>query len=113
MMTPESIIDYNMDTGERTLLKQREVVGGYNQDAYRDETRYATSKDGQRIPIYLVYRKDLKKDGAQPLLLYSYGSYGSTEDPCRRCKSTDTYNTQYQIRNCNKLGSRHHICETG
>ena len=81
MMTPESIIDYNMDTGERTLLKQREVVGGYNQDAYQDETRYATSKDGQRIPIYLVYRKDLKKDGAQPLLLYSYGSYGSTEDP--------------------------------
>ena len=81
MMTPESIIDYNMDTGERTLLKQREVVGGYDQDAYQDETRYATSKDGQRIPIYLVYRKDLKKDGVQPLLLYSYGSYGSTEDP--------------------------------
>ena len=81
MMTPESIIDYDMDTGERTLMKQREVVGGYDQDAYQDETAYATSKDGQRIPIYLVYRKDLKKDGAQPLLRYSYGSYGSTEDP--------------------------------
>ena len=61
MMTPESIIDYNMDTGERTLLKQREVVGGYDQDAYQDETQYATARDGQRIPVYLVYRKDLKK----------------------------------------------------
>ena len=81
LVTPDAIIDYNMDTGERTLLKKQEVVGGYDKDAYQDEIHYATSRDGQRIPIYLVYRKDLKRDVAQPLLLYSYGSYGSTEDP--------------------------------
>ena len=82
MLTPSSVYDYNMDTGEKKLLKQREVVGkGYDQDLYDAETLYAVSRDGEKIPIYLVYRKDLKKKGAQPLLLYSYGSYGSTSDP--------------------------------
>ena len=71
-----------MDTQEKTLLKQSEVIGkGYDQSLYNAETVYATARDGEKIPIYLVYRKDLKKDGPQPLLLYSYGSYGSTSDP--------------------------------
>ena len=82
MLTPSSVYDYNMDTKEKKLLKQTEVVGkGYDQSLYDAETIYATSRDGEKIPIYLVYRKDLKKDGPQPLLLYSYGSYGSTSDP--------------------------------
>ena len=82
MLTPSSVYDYNMDTGEKKLLKQREVAGkGYDQGLYNAETVYAVSRDGEKIPIYLVYRKDLKKKGAQPLLLYSYGSYGSTSDP--------------------------------
>ena len=82
MLTPSSVYDYNMDTGEKVLLKQREIPGkGYNQDLYEAEALYATSRDGEKIPIYLVYRKDMKKDGPQPLLLYSYGSYGSTSDP--------------------------------
>ena len=82
MLTPSSVYDYNMDTGEKKLLKQREVVGkGYDQDLYDAVTVYAVSRDGEKIPIYLVYRKDLKKKDAQPLLLYSYGSYGSTSDP--------------------------------
>jgi len=82
MLTPSSVYDYNMDTGEKKLLKQREVVGkGYEPELYDAETIYATSRDGEKIPIYLVYRKDMKKKGAQPLLLYSYGSYGSTSDP--------------------------------
>ena len=65
------------------MLKQREVPGkGYDKDLYEAKTIYATSRDGkEKIPIYLVYRKDMKKDGPQPLLLYSYGSYGSTSDP--------------------------------
>ena len=82
MLTPSSVYDYNMDTQDKKLLKQSEVIGkGYDQSLYDAETIYATARDGEKIPIYLVYRKDLKKEGAQPLLLYSYGSYGSTSDP--------------------------------
>ena len=82
MLTPSSVYDYNMDTKEKKLLKQAEIIGkGYDQNVYDAETIYADSRDGEKIPIYLVYRKDMKKDGPQPLLLYSYGSYGSTSDP--------------------------------
>ena len=82
MLTPSSVYDYNMDTQEKKLLKQSEVIGkGYDQSLYDAETIYATARDGEKIPVYLVYRKDLKKEGPQPLLLYSYGSYGSTSDP--------------------------------
>ena len=82
MLTPYSVYDYNMDTGEKILLKQSEIIGdGYDQNLYDAETIYATSRDGEKIPIYLVYRKDLKRETPQPLLLYSYGSYGSTSDP--------------------------------
>ena len=82
MLTPSSVYDYNMDTKEKKLLKQAEIIGkGYDQNVYDAKTIYADSRDGEKIPIYLVYRKDMKKDGPQPLLLYSYGSYGSTSDP--------------------------------
>jgi len=81
MRTPESIFDYDMDSGEMKLMKQQKIIGGYDQNKYQDEIIYAKSRDEQLIPIYLVYRKNLKKDGPQPLLLYSYGAYGSTEDP--------------------------------
>ena len=82
MLTPSSVYDYNMDTKEKKLLKQSEVIGkGYDQSLYDAETIYATARDGEKILVYLVYRKDLKKEGPQPLLLYSYGSYGSTSDP--------------------------------
>lgn len=82
MLTPSSVYDYNMDTQDKKLLKQSEVIGkGYDQSLYDAETIYATARDGEKIPVYLVYRKDLKKEGPQPLLLYSYGSYGSTSDP--------------------------------
>ena len=81
MVTPSSTYDYNMDTGELTLLKQSEVVGGYDQDAYHSERRYAIAEDGQKVPISLVYKTNLITDDPQNLLLYSYGSYGSTRDP--------------------------------
>ena len=81
MVTPSSSYDYNMDTGEKTLMKQNEVVGGYDSDRYYSERLYAKARDGKKIPISLVYRKDLKTEGSQSLLLYAYGSYGSTNDP--------------------------------
>ena len=81
MVTPSTTYDYNMDTGEKTLMKQQEIVGGYDPKAYHSERFYATARDGKRIPISLVYRKDMKSDSPQSLLLYAYGSYGSTRDP--------------------------------
>jgi len=80
MTTPSSTYDYNMDTQQKTLTKQREVVGGYNIDNYQTERLYATAKDGTKIPISLVYKKTTKKSEKTPLLLYGYGSYGNSMD---------------------------------
>ena len=73
--------DYNMDTGETILLKQQEVVGGYDSEAYYSERLYANARDGKPIPISLVYKKDQRLDRPQNLLLYAYGSYGLSIDP--------------------------------
>ncbi len=81
MLTPSSTYDYNMDSGQLTLMKQQEVVGGYEQNNYESERLYAIARDGEKVPISIVYKKDLKKVESQNLLLYAYGSYGSTIDP--------------------------------
>ncbi|MCC8154460.1 MAG: S9 family peptidase, partial [Tannerellaceae bacterium] len=81
LTTPGSTYDYNMVTHEKTLLKEREVLGGYNKDDYHTERLYATAGDGVKIPLSVVYKKGVKKDGKAPLLLYGYGSYGATMDP--------------------------------
>tara|TARA_B100000767_G_scaffold97893_1_gene93898 strand:+ start:633 stop:2744 length:2112 start_codon:yes stop_codon:yes gene_type:complete len=78
---PPSTYDYNMDTGESILLKQQEVIGGLNYKDYQSLRLYAAGRDGEKIPISLVWKKALKKDVPQNLLLYAYGSYGSTIDP--------------------------------
>ncbi len=80
LTTPSSTFDYNMVTKEKTLKKQQEVLGGYDPKEYITERLYATAKDGTRVPISLVYKKGFKKDGKAPLLLYAYGSYGSSMD---------------------------------
>lgn len=81
LSTPTSTYDYNMDTRERKLLKRQEVVGGHNADDYEVERVWATAKDGTKIPMSLVYKKGIKKDGTNPFLLYGYGSYGYSTDP--------------------------------
>ncbi len=75
-ITPPSVYDYHVPSGESTLLKQQEVPGGYDPDCYASERLWATSRDGARIPISIVYEKSLKRDGGAPLFLYAYGSYG-------------------------------------
>ena len=80
MTTPNSQYDYNMTTGERTLLKQQEIVGGHNPTDYQSERVYATAKDGTKVPVSIVYKKGTKLDGSAPLLLYAYGSYGASMD---------------------------------
>ena len=76
LVTPDSVFDYDMDSHTSKLLKQTEVLGGYVPTEYQSERIYATASDGTKIPISLVYKKGVKKDGTNPLLLYGYGSYG-------------------------------------
>ncbi len=76
LITPNSMFDYDMKTRRSKLLKQTEVKGGYDPKQYHSERIYATAKDGTKIPISLVYRKGLIKNGRAPLLLEGYGSYG-------------------------------------
>lgn len=81
MKTPLTIYDYDMVTHERTLLKQEQVLGGFDSSNYVAERLHATAPDGVEVPISLVYRKGLERDGDNPLLLYGYGSYGVSIDP--------------------------------
>jgi oligopeptidase B len=84
-LTPRSVYDYDVRSGQRTLLKQQPVLGGYDPRPYASERVHATAADGTRIPISLVYRRDSfthepkwgeESNGGAPLLLYGYGSYG-------------------------------------
>jgi oligopeptidase B len=77
-VTPPSVYDYGMDTRERKLLKQTEVLGGYDPSLYESERVYAKAADGVLVPISIVYKKGVVKDGKAPLHLYAYGSYGAT-----------------------------------
>ena len=81
MTTPNSVFDLNMATQEKKLMKQQEVLGGFDKNNYVSERIYATARDGVKVPISVVYKKGFKKDGTQPLLLYAYGSYGASMDP--------------------------------
>ncbi len=81
LATPTTVYDFNMRTGEKTLLKRDPVLGGFDPAAYQTEFLFAPSRDGRRIPVSLIYRKGLRRDGSAPLLQYAYGSYGLSMDP--------------------------------
>jgi oligopeptidase B len=81
LVTPNSVFDYDMNTGKATLMKQTEVPGGFDRANYKSERVFATASDGTRIPMSMVYRKGVKLDGTAPLLLYAYGSYGISIPP--------------------------------
>lgn len=81
LTTPNSVIDYNMSTRQKTVLKEQEVVGCYDKTQYESHRLWAIAADGKKVAISLVYKKALKKDFGNPLLLYGYGSYGITVDP--------------------------------
>jgi oligopeptidase B len=81
LATPSSVIDFNMTTKEKEIKKEQQVLGGkFDKNNYIEERIWATATDGTKVPISIVYRKELKKDGKNPLLLYAYGSYGITMD---------------------------------
>ena len=81
MVTPQSIYDCDLASGKQTLLKETEVLGGYDKAQYTTERLWATARDGVKVPVSLVYRKGVKRDGTAPLFLYAYGSYGYGTPP--------------------------------
>jgi oligopeptidase B len=82
MVTPSSVIDFNMKNKTKEVKKEQEVVGGtFDKNDYTEERLWATAADGTKIPMSVVYRKGINKDAKNPLLLYAYGSYGVTIDP--------------------------------
>ncbi|MGH9031214.1 MAG: prolyl oligopeptidase family serine peptidase, partial [Acidimicrobiia bacterium] len=81
LATPASAYDYDLDARTTTLVKRQPVRGGYDPDAYETERVWATAADGTRVPISLVHRRGLARDGQAPLLLYGYGSYEVSIDP--------------------------------
>ena len=81
LITPNTVYDLNMKTGERTLRKRDAVLGGFDPAKYTAERVWAIARDGVKVPVSLAYKKDFKKDGTAPLYQYGYGSYGYSTDP--------------------------------
>lgn len=81
LTTPGTTYEFDMATRESVILKQQEIVGGYNADEYTSKRLYATARDGVKVPISLVYKNTTELGANTPLLQYAYGSYGSSEDP--------------------------------
>ena len=81
LTTPNSIYEYNMETKEVKLIKETEVLGGFNKNNYEAKRLWATAADGTKVPISMVYRKGFQQDGNGKLLLYAYGSYGNSSNP--------------------------------
>ncbi|MGO3807522.1 MAG: S9 family peptidase, partial [Sphingobacterium sp.] len=81
LVTPSSTFDYSMSSMTKELMKQQEVIGGYNSELYVTERQFASAIDGSKIPISIVYKREFEKNSQAPLLLYAYGSYGSSMDP--------------------------------
>ncbi len=84
LTTPATTYDYDMRSGERRLLKQEPVLGDFDPARYATELRFAPARDGARVPVSLLYRRDTPRDGTAPLYLYAYGAYGISQDPTFR-----------------------------
>ncbi len=81
LVTPSSVFDYFFKTKKRELRKQQEILGGYDSSQYASERVWAVSHDGAQVPVSLVYKKGMQRNGQNPLFLYGYGSYGISIDP--------------------------------
>jgi oligopeptidase B len=75
-LTPQSVFDYDVASGKSVLLKQQEVLGGYDPRQYVSERQWATARDGTKVPVSIVYKKGFQNDGKGRFYLYAYGSYG-------------------------------------
>jgi oligopeptidase B len=77
-ITPSSVYQYDLDSKKQTLLKRTEVLGGYDPSKYTVERIFITARDGAKVPVAMVYRKGIDAKAKNPMLLYAYGSYGSS-----------------------------------
>lgn len=117
LTTPGSLFEFDLTTGQRTLLKEQKVLGEFNKSDYQSERLFITARDGIDVPVSLVYRKDsFKKDGTNPLLQYGYGAYGITIDPDFSSQTLSLLNRGFvyviaHIRGSEMLGR--HWYETG
>jgi oligopeptidase B len=81
MVTPDTVLDYDLASGERTILKVQEIPSGYDASLYETERLEIIARDGVKVPVSVVYKKGFKKDGNGPLYLYAYGAYGHAIPP--------------------------------
>ncbi len=81
MTTPKSTYDINLETDQQKLIREQSVVGDFDRNNYRTERLFVAARDGTRVPVSIVYRKGMEKNGRNPLLQYAYGSYGSSTEP--------------------------------
>jgi oligopeptidase B len=81
LTTPATVYDYDIQTGERQLMKRMPVLGDFDPANYRTELAWAEARDGKKVPVSIVYRAGVARDGTAPMLQYAYGSYGATMDP--------------------------------
>jgi oligopeptidase B len=81
LTTPATTYDYDLASGQRTLLKREPVLGGFDPAMYESEYRWATVRDGTQVPVSIVHRRGVPRDGTAPLLQYAYGAYGYSTDP--------------------------------
>ena len=81
MVTPDTVLDYKLADGSRTVLKVEEIPSGYDAAQYATERLLITARDGTKVPVSVVYKKGFKKDGSAPLHLYAYGAYGHAIPP--------------------------------
>ncbi len=81
LTTPLTTYDFDVRTGERTLLKREPVLGGFDPSQYATDYLWAPARDGELVPVAVVHRKDVRRDGTAPMLQYAYGSYGLSTDP--------------------------------
>ncbi|MBI4924963.1 MAG: S9 family peptidase, partial [Bdellovibrio sp.] len=81
MTTPDTIYDYNHKTKDAIVKKEKKVLGGFKKENYESQRLWASSHDGTKIPLSIVYKKGIKNNGNNPLLIYGYGSYGISTDP--------------------------------
>jgi oligopeptidase B len=81
LTTPATTYDYDVASGQRTLLKREPVLGGFDPALYESEYRWVTVRDGTQVPVSIVHRRGVPRDGTAPLLQYAYGAYGYSTDP--------------------------------
>jgi len=81
LTTPATTFEWDLESGERTVLKREPVLGDFDPSNYRSEFVWVRARDGERVPVSIVYRQDVARDGKAPLYLYAYGSYGLCSDP--------------------------------